>query len=152
MSVPKWRRDLSRTQFLYEIFQLNIKIGNIIANAPTKKYAHSYGNALTITAQQALMHAQTGNEIRVMSDSTFDTRQREFQLAIGQVENIATVAYIYLETMRRHDNVTPEKREKMYNWEDEIGEQTDLIINYLYKVMKNDREVWTAKKKKYGLQ
>lgn len=152
MSVPKWRRKLSRTQFLYDIFQLNIKVGQIVANAPVQKYAHSYGNALIVTAQQAMLHAQTGNDIFVVDDASYETRRTQFQLCIGCVNNIATVAYIYLETMRRHDGVKPEKAEKMYDWEDEIGDKCDTIINYIQKVMKNDRDVWTAKKKeKSGL-
>ncbi len=150
MSVPKWRRHISRTQFLYDIFQLNIKIGQIIDNAPVQKYAHSYGNALIVTAQQALLHAQTGNDIRVSSDITFATRQAQFQLAIGCVENIGTVAYIYLETMRRHQGLKQEKYNKMYDWEDEIGNKCDEIISKLRKVMESDRELWNKKKEESG--
>lgn len=147
MSIPAWRRSLSKTDFLYEIFQLNIKIGQIVANAPIQKYAHSYGNALITTAQQALLHAQTGNGIYVVDDASFTARRTQFQLAKGCVDNIGTTAYIYLETMRRHEGLKPEKCEKMYNWEDEIGGKCDLIASYLHKVMEKDREIWNGKKK-----
>lgn len=147
MSVPTWRRNLSRTQFLYDLFQLNIRIGQIIANAPTQKYTHSYGNALVKTAQEALLYAQTGNDIYIVDDKTYETRREQFQLCRGCVANIATVAYIYLETMRRHDDIKPAKAAKMYDWEDEIGDLCDGIIKMLGGVMDNDREVWNEKKK-----
>ena len=36
MSVPVWKRKLSSAQFIYEVYTLNIRLGEILENKPQK--------------------------------------------------------------------------------------------------------------------
>lgn len=147
MSVPVWRRKINRAKFVHDIYQLNIRLGQIVANAPSQKYANSYGNALITTAQQALLYAQTGNDIWVSDEISFRTRWQQFQLCKGCINNIGSIAYIYLEIMRRHESIKKEKADKMYKWEDEIGLRCAKINDMLAGVMSADKAAWKKKMK-----
>ena len=43
MSVPTWKRSTSKSQFLYELYQLNITVGEIMDNQ-SKKHKDNYSN------------------------------------------------------------------------------------------------------------
>ena len=65
MSVPTWKRSTSKSQFLYELYQLNITVGEIMDNQ-SKKHKDNYSNHVIKTALYALQMAQTANEIYFM--------------------------------------------------------------------------------------
>lgn len=141
MAVPTWRRSVSKVEFLYQTFKLNIRIGQMVANLP-KKYSRSHGDYLIRTAHEALLHGQTANRIRIRDDASYFARRQHLQEMGGCVDNIATVAYIYLETARSHEGLPDKKRAKLYDWEEEIGE-TCLEINALIDgLLKSDQEVY----------
>lgn len=147
MSVPTWRRSLSKTEYLYQTFQLSIRIGQIVANLP-KKYSDSYGNYLIRTSLEALKYGQTANDIPINADEdNFKERRALLRKMHGCINNISTVAYLYLETARKQDNLSRDKYEKMYDWENEIGEKCYDINKMIRGVAKYDRESFKKHKK-----
>lgn len=45
MSVPSWKRSASKSEYIRLLYDLNVRIGQIVANKP-KKYRGSYGDML----------------------------------------------------------------------------------------------------------
>lgn len=141
MAVQTWKRSLSKTEYLYQTFQLSIRIGQIVANLP-KKYNESYGNHLIRTSLKALQYGQTANNIFITDENNYKTRRELLQMMRGCIDNVGTVAYLYIETARKQDNLSSEKYEKMYKWEQEIGTFCRDINSMIAGVMKNDRETF----------
>ena len=144
MSVPSWKRSVSKTEYIRLLFDLNIRIGEMVANSP-KKYRGSYGDMLIKSALEALKYAQTANSIFVsssMTEADYNLRRRLLQQARGTIENISTVGYIFLEQMRKHDS---EESEKTYRREEYLGTTCGEISKKISAVMKSDRAVYRKK-------
>ena len=62
MSVPTYRRNESKTEYLNMLYELNVNLGKIIMNKP-KKYRENYGDHIIKTALESLKYAQTANSI-----------------------------------------------------------------------------------------
>lgn len=138
MSVPTWLRSVSKAEYLFQTFQLNIRIGQMVANLP-KKYSRSHGDYLIRVSHEALLHGQTANKIRVIDESSYQTRRQHLQEMRGCVDNVATVAYIFLETVRLHEGIPDAKRAKIYKWESEIGDLCFEINKMIVGIMRSDR-------------
>lgn len=143
MSVPTWMRSESRTKFLYRLYRLNIRIGEIVENHP-KKYRANYGDNLINNALLALNHAEIGNGIFMhvgtpMED--YQLRRKHLREAKGYTETIATVAYIYLELTAKADGV---KREKILKQEEEIGLECAEISKMIKGVLDSDRRIFNS--------
>ena len=88
MSVPSWKRSISKTEYIRLLFELNIRIGEIVANSP-KKYRANYGDFLVKSALEALKYAQIANSIFVsssMTEADYNLRRGLLQQARGIVE------------------------------------------------------------------
>lgn len=145
VSVPAWRRSVSNTEYLKLLFDLNIRIGEMVANSP-KKYRANYGDMLIKSALEALKHAQTANGIYVspaMPESDYRLRRGMLQRAKGAAENISTVGYIFLEQLRHHDH---EEASKIYRREEYLGTTCGEISKKISAVMKSDRAMFNSKK------
>lgn len=141
MSVPTWMRSESKTKFLWRLYRLNIRIGEIVANRPTK-YRANYGDRLITTALSALTHAQTGNGIYMhaaISESEYQLRRKHLREAKGYVEALSTTAYIYLELTAKADGV---KKEKILKQEEEIGLECAEIARMIKGVLDSDRRIY----------
>ena len=146
MSVPTWLRSESRTRFLYRLYKLNIRIGEIVENHP-KKYRANYGDVLITNALNALTHAEIGNGIFMHSatpEADYQLRRKHLREAKGYTESIATVAYIYLELIAKTDGV---KREKILKQEEEIGRDCEEIAKMLKGVLDSDRKIYNANRR-----
>lgn len=144
MSVPTWLRSESKTKFLYRLYKLNVRIGEIVANHPTK-YRASYGDALIANALNALSHAQIGNGIFMhvgLSESEYQLRRKHLREAKGYTETIATIAYIYLELTAKTDGV---KKEKILKQEEEIGLECAEISKMIKGVLDSDRRIYNSR-------
>lgn len=140
MSVPTWMRSESKTKFLWRLYRLNIRIGEIIENHP-KKYRANYGDNLIKNALLALNHAQIGNSIYMhvaTSENDFQRRRDHLSEAKGYTEAIATVAYIYLELIAKTDGA---KKDKILKQEEEIGLECAEISKMIKGVMDSDRRI-----------
>lgn len=105
MSVPSWLQSESRSKFLWRLYKLNIRIGEIVMNHPVK-YRATYGDKLINTALQALIHARTGNAVWMnvgTTDADYRIRHDHLREAKSYTDAIAPLAYIYLELVRKAD-------------------------------------------------
>lgn len=145
VSVPSWKRSVSKTEYIRLLFDLNVRIGEIVANSP-KKYRANYGDMLIKSALEALKYAQMANGIYVstsMPETDYHLRRELLQRARGTAENISTVGYIFLEQIRKHD---AEESGKIYRREEYLGTICSEISKKISAVMKNDRTVYQRKK------
>lgn len=62
MSVPVWKRKLSSAEYVYQTYQLNIRLGEILINKP-QKYKANYADEIIQTALSALKHVQIADSI-----------------------------------------------------------------------------------------
>ena len=146
MSVPAQKRELSNTQFLWELRQFNIRLGEICLNTP-KKYRVNYTDFIIRTGLEALQYAQRANNIYLSKHTTeesFNERELCLQRAKGLAENIATTADIFLEHMRKFDGINVEKILKQEQY---IGETVNTIVSLLDGVMKSDKKRYKEYKK-----
>lgn len=146
MSVPTNKRELSNIQFLFELYQFNVRLGEICMNS-SKKYKANYADFIIRTGLEALQLAQYGNSIYLNKNTTeeeFFTREMCFKKAESLVDNIATTSQIFLELTRKDG--TP--NEKVAKRQEYIGSKTNEIISLLKGVEKSDKERY----KKYRSQ
>lgn len=141
MSVPTWKRSMSKSQFLYELYQLNITVGEIMDNQ-SKKHKDNYSNHVIKTALYALQMAQTANEIYFNAQTAnlqdYQIRHDCLVKALGAVDNVSTVAEIFLEMVRKSGTV---EEEKVYRQEQRIGQACLNCHNLLKGVIKSDKEI-----------
>lgn len=114
MSVPVWKRKLSSAQFLYEVYTLNFRLGEILANKP-QKYKPNYADDIIKTALSCLKHLQIADSIYLSKYSSvqdYELRRENLLTARGEIEHIATASYIFLEIVKRHDHASEGKPRK----------------------------------------
>ena len=144
MSVPTWLQSEAKSKFLWRLYRLNVRLGEIVANHPIK-YRATYGDKLINTALQALIHARAGNAVWMnvgTSETDYKIRREHLKEAKGYTDAIAPLAYIYLELVKKADGVKPEKILKQ---EEEIGLESAEISKMIKGVMDNDRNLHNVK-------
>lgn len=150
MSVPVWKRKLSSAEYVYQVYQLNIRLGEILANKP-QKYKTNYTDHIIQTALSALNHVQIADSVylsKYSSEDDYLLRRKSLQLARGEIQHLATACYVFLEIVRKHDyaSETDEKaaqrKEKLYNQELEIGGKCEDCYNLISGVISSDSEVY----------
>lgn len=112
-----------------------------MANKP-RKYKTNNIDRILNTAFDALKHCQTANSIFFQQNSSeqdYFTRRKFLQTARGEIQNVATISYIFIETVRRHDS---ESGEKLYKQEMEIGDYCENINRLIEGVIKSDTEIY----------
>ena len=139
MAVPTWRRNLSRIEFLYQTYQLEVRIMQITFNI-SSKYKQTFGVTLLKDCDEALLHGRTANRIFVKNQFQLDTRSYELDLMASCVDNIATHFYVLMELLRHHDGASLKDMEKYYDWANDIGERCDSIIAMINGVKESDRK------------
>jgi hypothetical protein len=138
LSVPANKRELSHIQFLFELYQFNVKLAEICENSP-KKYRANYADHIIKTGLKALQLAQYGNSIylsKATTEDAFNEREMSFKKAESLVDNIATTSQIYLELVRK----CGVPNEKIAKRQEYIGAKANEIISLLQGVQKSDRE------------
>ena len=150
MSVQVWKRKLSSAEYIYQVYKLNIRLGEILINKP-QKYKTNYADAIIQTALSALEHAQIADSIflsRYSSEADFLVRREHLQIAKGKIDHIATACFIYLEIVRKHDhageaaNGNDRVYAKLYEQELEIGEMCENCHKLISGVIKADNELY----------
>lgn len=140
MSVPTWKRKTSRSQFEFELFQLNVRVGEIVENKP-KKYRDSYGDELRRMCLQALECASLANDIFLKADTPQDEKDERKRLLLKSrniVKTVVLISQIYLELVRKCDGIN---NEKIYKEEADIGRRCDEIIALLNGTLKSDKKI-----------
>lgn len=138
MSVPTWRRDLSKADYMYQTYKLCIRIGEIVVNAP-KKYRQNYGDHLINVSLEALEDAQIANSIFVsknMSKTDYAIRRTALKKMMGKVHNISTSFKLYKDLIKKCDGENPVKLNEQ---EQEIGERCAYTISLIKGIIESDR-------------
>lgn len=139
MSVPVYRRKESRTDYLNLIFDLNIKIGEIVGNAPSK-YLHSYGDHLIRAGCEAMKYAQMANRVYMSKNTKPDDYKlrRDCLLRVrGIIDNISTISCIYLELSLK----SKIKKVDIYKRQQAMGTMCSTIIQKINGVMSYDNRI-----------
>lgn len=145
MSVPTWKRSESSAEFLYLAFQLNKEIARITTKVP-KKYRTNYCDELIKESLEAMKHLQIGNDI-IVGNNEYLLYQRINHLseAVGILDNILTVSYIFFEMMKNNGEV---KNDWIDRSEETIGNLCDSVIRMTKKIMEKDKHRFMSK---YGI-
>lgn len=69
MSVQTWKRKLSSAEYVFQLYQLNIRLGEILINKP-KKYKTNYADEIVRTALSALEDVQIADSIYFTKNSS----------------------------------------------------------------------------------
>lgn len=138
MSVPSYKRSVAKAVFVHKIFQLNVRIGEIVNNSP-KKYKQSYGDMLIQTALKAFGEALSANEIFTHSKVPIEERTKRIEHlsnARSLCNKVAAIFLIYAELMRKSDSLS---NEKAYRWEEDIGTRCVEINTILSGMIKKEK-------------
>lgn len=145
MSVPAWARGKSKSQYIFETYMLNIRIGQIVMSKP-KKYRENYGDHVIRTALDALKFCQAANAI-YMNEKTSeeDYRRRKSYLtnALAYIDHISTVADIFLGL---NYNVDGAKQEQIDRQEEYIGSTCKTIHDLIRGVIDSDTRIFKGEK------
>lgn len=145
MSVPAWARKRSRTQYLYETFKLNIRIGEIVMGKPTK-YRQNYGDRVINSALDALKYCQAANAI-YMSENTnaadYQRRRSYLMNAKALIDNVSTTADIFLSLCYNMDGA---KRDQIDRQEEYIGSACRRIHVLIQGVIDSDAKIRKGEK------
>lgn len=143
MSVPVWKRKLSGAEYIYQVYQLNIRLGEILANKP-KKYRNNYTDEIINTALSALKHLQVVDDIFLTKWSTkqdYEIRHENLHIARGEINHVATACYVFLEIVRMHDQAS-DKYAKIYDEEIEIGGMCEDCFQLITGIINSDKETY----------
>lgn len=144
MSVPTWKRNLSKVEFLFQTYQLEIRLTQIIYNT-SSKYRKGFGDTLIADCDKALYHGRVANGIFIRDKKTYEDRRLELEKMKAAIDNIGTHTYIWLEAIRHNDGISEKENAKLYDREDEIGGYVDRIIALIEGVKKTDRKTYKEK-------
>jgi len=138
MSVPKYKRNESNALFVKELYDLNIRCGQIIMKRPTK-YRQNYGDHLIKSCLKALEYAQRANDI-FMSESLDQNLKEERKLllirTIGICENISTTAQIFFELIKNCDGCNEDCTSSL----EYFADKSNLIIKLVKGVIESDKK------------
>ena len=150
MSVQVWKRKLSSAEFLYQVYRMNIRLGEIMMNKP-QKYKTNYADAIIQTALSALKHVQIADSIfmsKYTAEADYRLRRENLLLAKGEIDHLATACFIYLEIVRKNDYASQAdekgggKYAKLYDQELEIGGMCETCHKLIAGVLKADGELY----------
>lgn len=120
MSISTWLQDLSKKQFLWEIYHLNIELGQTIVNLP-KKYKWNYGDKLIQLGIKILEEAITGNEIRAANEAEYQRRTLHLKEARAGLYAMAAEVDIFLKICESSPEV---ERARLNKKPQEVRRQT----------------------------
>lgn len=146
MSVPTWGRDESAAEYVYELFELNKRVGQIVSNHP-KKYRGSYGDHLIKSALKALFHAQAAQAIfmcETTSEEDYLSRRKHLQNAYAYTKHIGTAMDVYLTLVWNEDGVA---QDKINDQHFEIGSRVGAEAKLLHGVMDSDKAIFNGTKR-----
>lgn len=147
MSVPTWKRNLSRTEYLYKTYLLEKNLVQFIYNTPSK-YRRGFGDTIVGLCDSAMLNGRIANGIYVKDKESLDLRLYHLEQMKASIDNICTHVYIWVEAMRQHDGISSNENEKLYDKEYDIGLYCDEIISLIEGVKRSDKKLYKTKIKK----
>lgn len=136
MSVLTYNRTQSTVEYLFQIFQLNMSIAEIVENKP-KKYKGTYSDILIHSALEALTKANMANDIFVTTKEDFETRRSLLLEARGQVYNVALVGDLFLELCKKSPSCD---KAKCTRQQERIGKHCSDCLKLIDGVLKSDKK------------
>ena len=146
MSVPAWQRKLAKTQFLYETFKFNVRIGQIVMSKP-KKYRENYGDRIINSSLECLKVCQAANAIYMNKDTTedeFRKRRSYLRNALYLIDSVSTISDIFLAL---NYNLDGAKQEQIDRQEEYIGSTCREIHLLIRGVMESDKKTFYGNKR-----
>ncbi|MBQ8666123.1 MAG: hypothetical protein IJ526_04595 [Lachnospiraceae bacterium] len=114
-----------------------------------KKHKDSYGTEIIRSAVMALRFCQMGNtefyNERTATEEMYHFRRENFKKALGCIENVATMAEIYFEIVRKNGTL---ENEKVYKWEKRIGDACNTSHDLINGLIESDKKVYHKLKAK----
>lgn len=135
MSVPKWKRGQSATEFLWQIYKLNLDIAEIVANKP-KKYKSTHADLLIKDALMALSSANMANDIYVKTEEDLIRRRALLERSKSFIYNVALMGDIFLELCKKSPSCD---KKKMVKQQERIGYACAECLRLLTGVIKSDK-------------
>lgn len=138
VAVNEWMQKTSATEFIWAVYQINIRLAQIVANKPSK-YKASYGDRTIKYGFDALNYCMLANEIYVgkeLSQDDFALRRKYFKAAIACLRNLMASSYIFLNLNKDADGV---ELDKILAEQGELAIITSAAIGFITNVMKYDK-------------
>ena len=136
MSISTWLQDLSKKQFLWEIYHLNIELGQTIVNLP-KKYKWNYGDKLIQLGIKILEEAITGNEIRAANEAEYQRRTLHLKEARAGLDAMAAEVDIFLKICESSPEV---ERARLNKNRKKLGDRLNKCGNLIDAVIASDKK------------
>ncbi len=137
MSVIIPKRKYSECQYVYDLYQLAIRVGEIVANKPDK-YIKVYGNYLIENSLEALKYGQIADRIDLKSNKSIEDSNKKFTClkeAYWLIDAISTSCQIFLLQVSKSSQV---KEEKIIKEMENIGTLCNNAHNSLLKKLTED--------------
>ena len=151
MSVQTWKRVLSSAEYVFQTYLLNVRLGQILVNKP-QKYKTNYTDKILGTAMDALENVLAADSIylsRYSLEQDFLKRRAYLQDAKAQVRSVATLSFVFLETVRKQDYSINEYVNdidwllgRMSSQEIEIGDMCEKCHKLISGLIKSDAELY----------
>lgn len=136
LSVPTYRRKLSNTEYLWQIYLLCARTGEIVANKP-KKYKGTFSDRLVNLSLQTLELAIRANEIRVTNKEEYLKRKSLLTESKQTLWSYIIIFDLFLEACIKSPNTS---QSKIIKEQIELGERVSSILKMIDGVLKSDKE------------
>ena len=141
MSVPIPHRSVSKTEFLDQLYDLNVIIGGLIAKMPPK-YRPNYGDTIVSNGLKAMHIAMAANGIYISIKTPPELmiqRIELFNLAKGYVVSIPTLYQIYLSIYIRNNKCTSEAITKFHNSAKRLSDICNSCTSMMASIISYDK-------------
>lgn len=144
VAVNEWMQKTSKTEYVWAIYQINIRLAQMITSTPNK-YTNSYGDEIKKNAIKALSNAQLAQEIYIRDGQKnmekFNARQGYLRASIGYLKATMTSSYIFFELVKNTNQMSiSEALEK----EGELALVTDRAIDFINKIIRSDKDYYKS--------
>ena len=143
MSVRVEDRGESKTNYVYQTYQLAIRVGKLVANKP-KKYRMNYGDHIIELSLRAWEHTQEANNIYMTKDTSitdYKLRRKYLLMARGEIKHLSSAVSLFLD-LTLGETASDSKSmnaEKTMQTKAEIGGKCSEIIKMINGVINHDR-------------
>jgi len=151
VSVQTWKRMVSSAEYVFQVYLLNVRLGQILENKP-HKYKTNYVDEIIKTALGALEDVLASDSIYLSKfslEQDFLIRRRHLQDAKAKIRSVSTSSFVFLETVKKQSCSIQEYAEefrngnlKMSHQELEIGDMCETCERLISGVLRSDKELY----------
>ena len=141
-------RSLSKSEYVFEVYNLTKRLPKIMATKP-KKYQQSHVSKIYLAADEALdavLYADTIHMDKYAKEQDYLMRRKALQKARGKIRFVAVKSFAFLDMVRSTDygadsDQLPEIG-KLYDQMIEIGDRCLKAYNLIKGVIRSDTETY----------